>query len=181
MISDIVYAGLTSGFKTVFGGIFGFLYAPLVITGLHHMTNAIDLQLQAVYGGTNLWPMIALSNIAQGSAVLAMIFLQKKNAEAKEVSVPACISCYLGVTEPAIFGVNLKYMFPFVCGMVGSACAAVFSVGTGIMAFTVGVGGLPGILSIKPEFYLKFAVAMAIAIAVPFILTTVIGRKKGVH
>ena len=92
------------------------------------MTNAIDLQLIADFGGTMLWPMIALSNIAQGSAVLGMIFLQKKNAEAQEVNVPSCISCYLGVTEPAIFGINLKYMFPFVCAMTGSALAAMFSV-----------------------------------------------------
>lgn len=76
-VSNIVYSGLTSSFRSIFAAIFGFLYAPLVITGLHHMTNAIDLQLVAEFGGTALWPMIALSNIAQGSAVLAMIFLQK--------------------------------------------------------------------------------------------------------
>ena len=66
--------------------------------------------------------------------VLAMIVLQKKNEKAQQVSIPACISCYLGVTEPALFGVNLKYMFPFVCGMIGSAIAATFSVATGTMA-----------------------------------------------
>ena len=117
-ISSVVYAGITGSFKVIFGAVFGFIYAPLVITGLHHMSNAIDLQLQADYGGTMLWPMIALSNIAQGSAVLGMIILQRKNARAQEVNVPAGVSCYLGVTEPAIFGVNLKYGFPFVCGMV---------------------------------------------------------------
>ena len=79
VISDCVNAGLTSPFKGVFAGIFGFFYAPLVITGLHHMSNAIDLQLIADFGGTTLWPMIALSNIAQGSAVLAMILLQKND------------------------------------------------------------------------------------------------------
>ncbi len=77
------------------------------------MTNAIDLQIMAELGGTNLWPMIALSNIAQGSAVLAMIYLNKNNEEEKQISIPAAISCYLGVTEPAIFGINLKYIFPF--------------------------------------------------------------------
>ena len=78
-ISQIVWAGLNSPVKWLFAAVFGFVYAPLVITGLHHMTNAIDSQLIASFGGTNLWPMIALSNIAQGSAVLAMIVLQKKN------------------------------------------------------------------------------------------------------
>ena len=68
-----------------------------------------SMQLIADFGGTMLWPMIALSNIAQGSAVLGMIYLQRKNAAAQEVNVPSCISCYLGVTEPAMFGVNLKF------------------------------------------------------------------------
>lgn len=74
-ISAVVFSGITGDFRVIFGAIFGFIYAPLVITGLHHMTNAIDLQLIADYHGTMLWPMIALSNIAQGSAVLAMIYL----------------------------------------------------------------------------------------------------------
>ena len=177
-ISDIVWAGLTSQFKWLFAGVFGFVYAPLVITGLHHMTNAIDTQLTSTFGGTLLWPMIALSNIAQGSAVLAMIYLQKNNAKAKEVSIPACISCYLGVTEPALFGVNLKYTFPFVCGMTGSALAAIISVSTGTMAASIGVGGLPGILSILPKYWLTFFIAMVVAIVVPFILTVVVGKKK---
>lgn len=177
-ISTVVYAGLTSSFRWLFAGIFGFAYAPLVITGLHHMTNAIDLQLMAQVGGTSLWPMIALSNIAQGSAVLAMIYLQRKNEEEKQVSIPACISAYLGVTEPALFGINLKYGFPFICGMIGSGIAAIISVGSGVMANAIGIGGLPGILSIQPNSIPMFAVAMVIAIAVPFILTVVVGRKK---
>ena len=177
-ISTIVYSGLTSSFSWLFAGVFGFIYAPLVITGLHHMTNAIDLQLMAQVGGTLLWPMIALSNIAQGSAVLAMIYLQRKNEEEKQVSIPACISAYLGVTEPALFGVNLKYGFPFICGMIGSGIAAVISVASGVMANAIGIGGIPGILSIQPQHMLMFAVAMVVAIVVPFVLTVVVGKKK---
>lgn len=177
-ISSVVYAGITGSFKIIFGAVFGFIYAPLVITGLHHMSNAIDLQLQADYGGTMLWPMIALSNIAQGSAVLGMIILQKKNSRAQEVNVPAGISCYLGVTEPAIFGVNLKYGFPFVCGMIGSACAAVVSVATNTTANSIGVGGLPGILSIQPQYMGTFALSMVVAVAVPLVLTLLVGKKK---
>lgn len=178
VISSVVYAGITGSFKVIFGAVFGFVYAPLVITGLHHMSNAIDLQLIADYGGTMLWPMIALSNIAQGSAVLGMIALQRKDAEAQEVNVPACISCYLGVTEPAIFGVNLKFAYPFVCGMIGSACAAVVCVATGTTANAIGVGGLPGILSIQPKYMASFTICMAIAAGVPFILTFMVGKKK---
>ncbi len=177
-ISTIIYSGLTSSLNWLFAGIFGFFYAPLVITGLHHMSNAIDTQLVASFGGTILWPMIALSNIAQGSAVLAMIFLQKKNEDAKQISIPACISCYLGVTEPALFGVNLKYTFPFFAGMTGSAIAAIFSVATQTKAASIGVGGIPGILSILPQHMFTFFIAMLIAIFVPFVITFVIGKKK---
>lgn len=177
-ISQGVWFGLTSNFKWLFALFFGFIYAPLVITGLHHMTNAIDVQLANTFGGTLLWPMIALSNIAQGSAVLAMIYLQRKNEKSKEINIPSCISCYLGVTEPAMFGVNLKHSFPFFSAMTGSALAALFSVSTGVMASSIGVGGLPGILSIKPGFWLKFGIAMAIAIVVPFVLTVVFGKKR---
>ena len=177
-ISSLVFAGITGSFRVVFGAVFGFIYAPLVITGLHHMSNAIDLQLIADYRGTMLWPMIALSNIAQGSAVLAIIVLQRKNAEAQEVNIPSCVSCYLSVTEPAIFGVNLKYVFPFVCGMIGSAVAGVVSVATGTTASAIGVGGLPGILSIKTESMPSFAICMVIAIVIPFVLTLIVGQKK---
>ena len=177
-IANIVYNGLMSPFGVAFAGVFGLLYASVVMTGLHHMTNAIDSQLTNLYDGTILWPMIALSNIAQGSAVLAMSVLQKKNERAQQVNIPACISCYLGVTEPALFGVNLKYEFPLVCGMIGSAIAAMISVGAGVQAFSIGVGGLPGILSIKPAFYLYFLTAMAVAIVVPFVLTMAVGSRK---
>ncbi|MEZ7793833.1 PTS system trehalose-specific EIIBC component [Niallia circulans] len=175
-ISDVVYSGLTSSVGWLFAAIFGFAYAPLVITGLHHMTNAIDLQLMSVFDGTNLWPMIALSNIAQGSAVLAMIYLNRKDEQEKQVSVPAAISCYLGVTEPAMFGINLKYGFPFLAAMIGSMVAAVISVGSGVMAHSIGVGGLPGFLSIKAEHMPTFLIAMVLAIVIPFILTIVFSK-----
>lgn len=179
-ISSFVYAGITGSLRAVFGAVFGTFYAPLVITGLHHMSNAIDTQLCADFGGTMLWPMIALSNIAQGSAVLGMIYLQRKNAAAQEVNIPACISCYLGVTEPAMFGVNLKYNFPFISAMIGSGVAGIFSVVTSTTANSIGVGGLPGILSIQPQYMVTFAIAMLIAIVIPFVLTTVIGKRKNI-
>lgn len=177
-IADVVYGGLTSSFGVLFAAVFGLVYAPIVMTGLHHMTNAIDTTLTNMFGGTILWPMIALSNIAQGSSVLAMSILQRHDERAQQINVPACISCYLGVTEPALFGVNMKYGFPLVCGMIGSAIAAVISVGCGVQAFSIGVGGLPGIISIKPEYWIYFLLAMAVAIVVPFILTMIVGKKK---
>ena len=179
-ISSFVYAGITGSLRAVFGAVFGTFYAPLVITGLHHMSNAIDTQLCADFGGTMLWPMIALSNIAQGSAVLGMIYLQRKNAKAQEVNIPSCISCYLGVTEPAMFGVNLKYNFPFISAMIGSGVAGIFSVVTSTTANSIGVGGLPGILSIQPQYMVTFAIAMLIAIVIPFVLTVIIGKRRNI-
>ena len=177
-ISAVVFAGITGKFKVIFAAVFGVIYAPLVITGLHHMSNAIDLQLIADYNGTMLWPMIALSNIAQGSAVLGMIWLQRRDSKAQEINVPSCISCYLGVTEPAIFGVNLKKVYPFVCGMIGSGIAAILSVGMNVTANAIGVGGIPGILSIKPQYMGSFAICMLAAIVIPFVLTVIVGKKR---
>ncbi|HSR04267.1 MAG TPA: PTS system trehalose-specific EIIBC component [Proteiniclasticum sp.] len=176
-ISTVVYAGLTSAFGWLFASVFGFLYAPLVITGLHHMTNAIDLQLMEQFGGTNLWPMIALSNIAQGSAVMAIVFLHRGDKEEQQISIPAAISCYMGVTEPAMFGINIKYIYPFLAAMIGSAIAAIVSVSTGVMANSIGVGGLPGFLSIQPKYMLIFAICMLIAVVVPFVLTIVFDKR----
>lgn len=177
-IANAVQWGLDSNFRVLFAALFGLLYAPLVMTGLHHMTNAIDSQMVSIYEYTTLWPMIALSNIAQGSAVLAMTVLQKKNDRAQQVNIPACISCYLGVTEPALFGVNLKYKFPLVCGMIGSALAAMVCTGFGVKALSIGVGGIPGILSIRFDYWLIFAACMLIAIVVPFVLTLIVGGKQ---
>ena len=178
-LSQVVNWGLTGTFNWVFGFIFGGLYAPLVITGLHHMTNAIDLQLVADYGGTNLWPMIALSNIAQGSAVLGMIIMHWGNKKEEQVSIPAAISAYLGVTEPALFGINIKYVYPFVAGMIGSAFAGMISVALNVTANSIGVGGLPGFLSIQTDSMINFFIAMAVAFIIPIILT-IIFEKKGI-
>ncbi len=177
-VSAFVMAGISGKFRVLFGAVFGFFYAPLVITGLHHMSNAIDLQLINSTGGTMLWPMIALSNIAQGAAVAGMAYLQKKNAKAQEVNYPSMISCWLGVTEPAMFGINLKYQWPFYCAMTGSCLAAIISTMFSVTAASIGVGGLPGIISIFPQYMLIFAIAMLVALVVPFVLTVMIGRKK---
>lgn len=178
-ISTVVNAGLTSSFSWLFGGIFGALYAPLVITGLHHTTLAIDTQLIADFKSTNLWPMICLSNIAQGAAVLAVVVAHRGNKKEEQVSVPSVISAWLGVTEPAMFGINLKYVYPFVAAMIGSGIAGMFVTIFGVRALSIGVGGLPGILAIKANYYGVFAIAMLIAIAVPFFLTLFF-RRAGI-
>ncbi|EMI7297097.1 PTS trehalose transporter subunit IIBC [Vibrio parahaemolyticus] len=174
-------AAMTGDFAMIGSTIFGFLYAPLVITGIHHTTNAVDLQLMQELGGTPIWPLIALSNIAQASAVVGIIIISKKQDE-REISVPAAISAYLGVTEPAMYGINLKYKFPMLSAMIGSACAAAICGSAGVMANGIGVGGLPGILSIQPQFWGIFALAMLVAMVVPAALTLILykrARAKG--
>ncbi|CAH1546350.1 trehalose-specific PTS enzyme IIBC component [Vibrio jasicida] len=169
-------AAMTGDFAMIGSTIFGFLYAPLVITGIHHTTNAVDLQLMQELGGTPIWPLIALSNIAQASAVVGIIIISKKHGE-RDISVPAAISAYLGVTEPAMYGINLKYKFPMLSAMIGSAIASAICGSAGVMANGIGVGGLPGILSIQPQFWGVFALAMLVAIVVPVALTLVLYKR----
>lgn len=180
-LSNIVNAGLTSSFSWLFGLAFGLLYAPVVITGLHHTTLAIDAQLISTYGSTNLWPMIALSNIAQGSATLAVAIAHRGNKQEEGISVPATISAYLGVTEPAMFGINLKYVYPFIAAIIGSGIAGMFVTIMGVRAYSIGVGGLPGILSIVGQYIGIFAIGMVIAVAIPFILTFVLRKVPALN
>ena len=171
LISGVVLAGLTGPVKWLFGAIFGAIYAPFVITGLHHMTNAIDLELVRTAGGTGLWPMIALSNIAQGSAVFAYYFIKRHDEREAQISLPATISAYLGVTEPALFGVNVKYVYPLVAGMSASALSGLLSAVFGVQANSIGIGGLPAILSIKPQYWAIFVIIMIVDIVVAMVLT----------
>ncbi|BBE79943.1 MULTISPECIES: PTS trehalose transporter subunit IIBC [Phytobacter] len=168
---------MTGSFAPIGAALFGFLYAPLVITGVHQTTLAIDMQMIQSMGGTPVWPLIALSNIAQASAVTGIIIVSRKQNE-REISVPAAIAAYLGVTEPAMYGINLKYRFPMLCAMVGSGLAGLLCGLNGVLANGIGVGGLPGILSIQPSFWQVFALAMAVAIIVPMALTSVVYQRK---
>ncbi|MFQ6861322.1 MAG: PTS trehalose transporter subunit IIBC [Beduini sp.] len=175
-LADLLYFLFTSPFSYLSAVLFGGGYMFLVMTGMHHITTLLDLQFISSFGGTRLWPLIALANVAQGSAVLGMICLQRNEKKHQAVNVPACISCMLGVTEPALFGVNKKYGFPFICAVIGSGCAALFAVQQQIMAASIGVGGLPGIFSILPQFIPSYLIALLIAIGIPFILTLITGK-----
>lgn len=176
-VAFVVKAAMTGSFAPIGAALFGFLYAPLVVTGVHQTSLAIDMQMIQSIGGTPVWPLIALSNIAQASAVVAVMIMAKK-ASVREVALPAALSAYLGVTEPAMYGVNLKYRFPMLCAMTGSACAALVCGLFGVLASSIGVGGLPGILSIQPQFWGVFAIAMLVAIIVPILLTMAVYKRK---
>lgn len=175
MFFNTILAG--SGLLKVFGSIlFGVLYAPLVITGVHHTFLAVDLQLIGQNGGTMIWPMIALSNIAQGSAAMAVAYLYKKDDKVKAISIPSAFSAWLGVTEPAMFGVNLKYMFPFYGALIGSALAAVYCTLSGVLANSIGIGGIPAFLAVNPKYWLNYIIAICIAFVTPMVVTYILGK-----
>jgi PTS system trehalose-specific IIC component len=157
--------------------LYGGFYSVLVITGMHQMFLAIDFQLIASTGGTFLWPILVLANIAQGSGALAMIFVSK-DEKIKGLSFTSAISAYLGITEPAIFGVNLRFKFPFFSAMIGSAAGAVVITLNHVKAPSIGVGGLPGFLSIFPQQWGIFFVGMIVAIVIPFVLTLILSKFK---
>lgn len=163
------------------GLLYGLLYAPLVITGLHHTFLAVDLQLTASTDGTFLWPILALSNIAQGSAAVGMMILAWRDQNMRGLAGSAGLSAYLGVTEPALFGVNLQYRFPFFCALISSAIAATFISINNVLAFAVGVGGIPGIFSIRPGDWGVFFIGMLIVIILPIVLTYLYGRIRKVE
>lgn len=175
---------ITDGVVSIFdavpalgGLIYGGLYAPLVITGMHHTFLAVDLQLIGSIGGTFLWPMVALSNIAQGSASLAMFFLNK-NEKVKGLAATSSLSAFLGVTEPAMFGVNLRFKYPFIAAVIGSALGGMFITIKGVIAPSIGVGGLPAFFSILSENWGSFFIGMAIVLVVPFVLTFLFGKFR---
>ncbi len=171
--------GVTSIFDVVpaLGGlIYGGLYAPLVITGMHHTFLAVDLQLIGSIGGTFLWPMVALSNIAQGSAAFAMMIVEKNNDKVKGLAVSSGVSAYLGVTEPAMFGVNLRYKYPFIAAIIGSAIAGIVITIANVIAPSIGVGGIPAFFSIPANLWGAFFIGMGITIVVPFVLTLLFSK-----
>ncbi|MCL6659103.1 PTS system trehalose-specific EIIBC component [Paenibacillus polymyxa] len=179
-IANAITSGLIyvyDSYAALGGLIYGGLYALLVITGMHHTFLAVDVQLIGSQGGTFLWPMLALSNIAQGSAALAMMLVLREK-KMRGLAATSSVSAFLGVTEPAIFGVNIRYRYPFIFGMVGSAIGGVLLTMNNVQATSIGVGGVPGFLSIFPNKWGIFFIGMAIVLVVPFVLTVLFGRAK---
>ncbi|KAA1039470.1 PTS trehalose transporter subunit IIBC [Macrococcus equipercicus] len=160
------------------GLIYGLIYAPLVVTGLHHMFLAVDFQLMnSNLKGTYLWPILAISNISQGSAAFAAWWLYKRRSMVKEqgLALTSGISGWLGVTEPAMFGVNIPLKYPFVAAIITTGIVgSIF--GSQQLLGRVGVGGLPGIISINEGFRLTFLLGMVIAVILPIVLTLIFSR-----
>lgn len=177
-LAGIIMAGFNSSFAWLFSGIYGLFYPLLVITGLHHSMLPIDLQTVATMGGIYTFPVVALSNIAQATAVMAFVFVNRRDAKIKEVGIPSFISGYLGVTEPAMFGVNLKYLYPFIGAMIASGIMGIISRLFGVIANSVGVGGLPAFLSMRGDKIPVYILCIVIDIVLAFIITVILSRTK---
>lgn len=180
---DLITNGIMFLYNTlgpIGGAIFGGLYAPVVVTGMHHSFVAVETQLlanMAVTGGSFIFTVAAMSNISQGAAALA-VFVTNKDSKMKSVASASGISALLGITEPAMFGVNLKLRYPFYASMVGSAVATAYTTFTNVLAVSQGPAGLPGVIAIRPQSMLNYVIGMAIAFVVAFIVTVAFSKMN---
>ena len=188
-IMRIISDGLTSGLVWLYDttgfigtGIFGFFYSPIVITGLHQSFPAIETTLLADVaktGGSFIFPVASMANIAQGAACLA-IFFMTKNEKQKSLASSASISALLGITEPAIFGVNLKLKFPFICGMIAAAIGSALIGLFHVLAVAMGPASVIGFISIASHSMVKFMICGLVTFVISFTLTFIYGKKTTV-
>ncbi|STY62371.1 sucrose-specific PTS transporter subunit IIBC [Mannheimia haemolytica] len=177
-----ISAGLTWLYDSlgfIGGAIFGTFYAPIVITGMHQTFIAVETQLLAEVaqtGGTFIFPIAAMSNIAQGAACLGVAFAMK-DAKVRGLAVPSGISALLGITEPAMFGVNLRYRQAFIAAMIGSGLSSAFIAFFNVKAIALGAAGFLGIPSIKPDSLAMYSVGMVISFVVAFTISAIWVKK----
>ena len=182
-VSDGLTDGLVWLYQTTGAvglGIFGLFYSPIVITGLHQSFPAIETTLLADVartGGSFIFPVASMANIAQGAAALA-IFVLSKNEKQKSLASSASISALLGITEPAIYGINLKLKFPFVCAMIASGVASVSLGIFHVLSVAMGPASVIGFISIAPKSIPFFMIGVVISFVLGFALTFVYGKKK---
>ena len=160
------------------GAIYGFFYAPLVITGLHHMFLAVDFQLMgSSLKGTYLWPIVAISNICQGSAAFGawLIYKRRKMAKEEGLALTSGVSAFLGVTEPAMFGVNLPLKVPFFAAICTSGILGAV-IGANRVLGNVGVGGVPAFISIQSKYWYIYIPVILLAVVLPAVLTVIFSK-----
>lgn len=156
----------------------GALYAPTVVAGVHHMYNALEAGLLSA-NGINTWmPIATAANVAQGAAALALA-LKTRDKKLKSMALPSSLSAFLGITEPAIFGVNIRYMKPFIAGCIGGACGALIAGITGIGATAYGVTGVFGYL-ITTDYVIQYTLIIAVSVAVAFTISWLLYKEEPV-
>ena len=156
--------------------IMGGLYAPTVVTGIHQMYTAIDIGQIAQYGVTYWLPLASAANVAQGAAALA-VSLKSRDKKIKSLALPSSLSAFMGITEPAIFGVNLRFFKPFIAGCIGGGCGALYASLVHLGAKGTGVTGIFGIL-LCLEQPVQYAIEMAIAVGVAFVISFIIYKDQ---
>ena len=156
--------------------IMGGLYAPTVVTGIHQMYTAIDIGQIAQYGYTYWLPLASAANVAQGAAALA-VALKSRDKKIKSLALPSSLSAFMGITEPAIFGVNLRFFKPFIAGCIGGGCGALYASLVHLGAKGTGVTGIFGVL-LCLERPVQYIIEMAISVCVAFIISFVIYKDK---
>lgn len=154
--------------------IMGALYAPTVVTGIHQMYTAIDIGQIAQYGVTYWLPLASAANVAQGAAALA-VALKSKDKKVKSLALPSSLSAFMGITEPAIFGVNLRFFKPFIAGCIGGGCGALYASIVHLGAKGTGVTGIFGIL-LCLEQPVQYLIEMIIAVGVAFVISFLLYR-----
>lgn len=152
--------------------VMGALYAPTVVTGIHQMYTAIDLGQLAQYGLTYWLPLASAANVAQGAAALA-VGLKSRDKKVKSLALPSSLSAFMGITEPAIFGVNLRFFKPFIAGCIGGGCGALYASIVHLGAKGTGVTGIFGILLCLDQ-PIQYVIEMVIAVGVAFIISFVL-------
>ena len=156
--------------------IMGGLYAPTVVTGIHQMYTAIDIGQLAKYGVTYWLPLASAANVAQGAAALA-VGVKSKDQKIKSLALPSSLSAFMGITEPAIFGVNLRFFKPFIAGCIGGGCGALYASLVHLGAKGTGVTGIFGILLCLNQ-PLQYIIEMAISVGVAFVISFIIYKDK---
>lgn len=183
MTAGVMWLFFDLGF--IGGAIYGVVYPLLVITGMHHSLVTAETQILAnieTLGGSPTFAVVAASNVAQGAAALAVFFIMRKNAKMKSIASATGISALLGITEPAVFGVNLKLKYPFVGALIGSAVGSAYATFMKVLALSQGPAGLPGVIVIRPESMVQYMVTMVItfvtATIATILLSTVFQKKE---
>ena len=156
--------------------IMGGLYAPTVVTGIHQMYTAIDIGQIAQYGVTYWLPLASAANVAQGAAALA-VALKSRDKKIKSLALPSSLSAFMGITEPAIFGVNLRFFKPFIAGCIGGGCGALYASLVHLGAKGTGVTGIFGIL-LCLEQPVQYVIEMAIAVGVAFVISFIMYKDQ---
>jgi PTS system sucrose-specific IIC component len=162
------------------GAIYGVVYPLLVITGMHHSLIAAETQILAnisTLGGSPTFAVVAASNVAQGAAALAVLITVKKDTKIKSIASASGISALLGITEPAMFGINLKLKYPFIGALIGSAVGSAYATFMKVLSLSQGPAGLPGIIVIRPQSMVQYLVSLIISFGITFIMTILLGRK----